>query len=150
MRGLDAACSCGPASRPRLLPRRRSAAIGPLKWALRVLGLVAALALAACTSAGGAPASEYGPLRVSLVEDYFWPAPAEIGGEAGAAEIDVFPLVTALVVQRRDGRPLGPGDEAASRDAARAYCRDRGLRFPSGSQSRLSDGAWAFPACAGN
>lgn len=115
----------------------------PVYRALRALGLGAGLALAACTGAGGTSTMDHGALRVTLVEDYYWPA-------SGPSEIEVFPLVTALVVSRRDGRPLDTRDEGISREAADAYCSERGLRFPAESASRLNDGAWAFPPCIGN
>ena len=112
----------------------------------RGVGIALLLAVSACTSADApsVAAQENGLLRVSLVEDYYWPSPAANGE---GPEVEVFPLVTALVVDRRDGRPLAPRDEAASREAARAYCDANGQRFPAEAPARLSGGAWAFPPC---
>ena len=96
--------------------------------------LLLAIVFAGCTSAGEPT------LRVMLVDDYYWPQQAAPG-------IEVFPLVTALVVDRRDGSPLRPADEAASRAAARAWCEGEGRQLTVAAQSRFADGKWAFAPC---
>jgi hypothetical protein len=112
---------------------------------LRTAG-VALAALVACTpvseSPGGSPAAD--SLRVSLVEDYYWPSEAST---SGGVAIDVFPLVTALVVESRSGRPLTAEDEAVSREAASAHCGAAGQVFAQSSNAHLSEGAWAFSPC---
>ena len=110
---------------------------------LRIVSVLSIAALAGCTSL---QASEDAALRVRQVDDYYWPQ--AVAGPAQRAEtIDVFPLVTALLVERRDGRPLGLDDEAASRAAARAVCAARGERHGEAALSRLQEGTWAFSTC---
>jgi hypothetical protein len=109
------------------------------------LSLLSALALGACVATGASVQTVQGvALQVATDEEYFWPASfAHEGGE-----IDVFPIVTALVVTRRDGAPLGTADEVAARTAVEAHCAGLGLGAPA-ADSRMADGAWAFPLCAG-
>lgn len=108
--------------------------------------LLPMLVVAAC-SAGPGSSVDGGALTVALDESYYWPADAAVATSGGAAQsIDVFPLVTALVVTRRDGTAMTEGDEEFARAAAEAHCRGMGRQVP-GDQSRLADGAWAFPAC---
>lgn len=116
---------------------------------VRAGGLAALLSLASCLAADppSVATMERGALRVTLVEDYLWPGALTTDDpDGGRLEVDVFPLVTALVVGRHDGRPMRPQDESAGREAARAYCDARGQRLPAGA-GRLNDGAWAFPPC---
>lgn len=105
------------------------------------------------TAAGCVPAPADSPavapppgLKVTLDKARYWPATAP---EAEGAE--VFPLVPALVVARKDGRPLGPGDEAAARQAVEAHCRGLG-KAPPGTDAQYASegkdaGSWAFTPC---
>jgi hypothetical protein len=128
-----------------------AALLAPLRQVFRFSGTIPLLALVACMNAEKPPVlvAQGGALRVTLTQDYFWPSPVKTRGTDGEIhEIQPFPYVTALVVDSPDGRPLGPREEAAAREAVGAYCRERGERFPSGASGRLSKGAWAFPTCA--
>src|ERR687890_642004 len=104
--------------------------------------------LVACVPVGRSSAllAEDGrELRVTLTQDYFWPTSKAVTGSDGEQHmIDVFPLVTAMVVSRFDGKPLHHEDELLSRTAAQRYCAASGKRFPEGTAGRLSEGAWAF------
>lgn len=117
---------------------------------VRASTLILCCALSGCTTASppaGAGEAE-GPLRVKLVEDYYWPSAVAGRGLGGTdTEIEVFPLVPALVVEHRDGRPLGADEEGASRAAAGRHCAALGLRFVPDATGRLADGAWAFAPC---
>ena len=116
---------------------------------MRGYTLLAMLAVAACSAEPGrsSPPVDGGALIVALDESYYWPAEAAVATSAGAAQsIDVFPLVAALLVSRRDGTAMTEGEEDWARAAAEAHCRGLGRQVP-GDQSRLADGAWAFPAC---
>lgn len=111
--------------------------------------LLPLLVLTACSAEPGRSNRPLvgGALIVALDESYYWPAEAAVATSAGAAQsIDVFPLVTALVVTRRDGTAMTEGEEDLARATAEAHCRGLGRQVP-GDQSRLADGAWAFPAC---
>ena len=79
-------------------------------------------------------------LRVDLVEDFYW---AE--SPADHPEVEVFPLVTALVVSDPH-RPMSEADGAAARAAATAHCRELGISAYN-PRSRFSDGTWAFSNC---
>jgi len=112
-----------------------------------------ALCLCACVAGGTSVQSVDGMvLRVMTDDSYFWPETTTTPGADGQSIlIDVFPLVTALVVTRRDGGELGRTDEARARAAATAHCAALGRTGPpSGStsaDSRLAAGAWAFFPC---
>jgi len=107
------------------------------------LPLLAALMLGACVSAGGSAQSVAGvELQVTLDDGYYWPSGAQVGPDI----ISTFPIVTALVVTRRDGAPLGVGDEALARSAANAHCAALG-EGPPGPDSRHAEGAFAFYPC---
>jgi hypothetical protein len=116
--------------------------------ALRQVPLLALAALlAGCLSTPpppevGSPAAP--TLRVRAVADYYWPAPKTVGD----VEIEVFPVVDVLVVDRPGGPPLGPGDVAASRRAARAYCSARGGTLGQDAEARVADGTIAFRTCS--
>jgi hypothetical protein len=84
-----------------------------------------------------------GSLHVSLADDVYWPQPVR----RGDAEIEVFPLVTALVVDRPGGDPLTRSDRAASEEAVKAFCRDRGQRSAPLTVARWDSGTWMFPPC---
>ncbi|GAB1364384.1 hypothetical protein MASR1M32_36200 [Rhodobacter sp.] len=100
------------------------------------------LTAAACVSAEGSVQTVDGrALRVTQVEDYYWPA-----SPAANPEVEVFPLVTALVVGAADGSALGRSDESAARAAATAHCAALGTAAYAPS-SRLAEGAWAFSPC---
>ena len=87
-------------------------------------------------------------LSVAIVEDYLWPESVEVRSPSGEVNvIDVFPLVTALVVSAADGSALGQGDESASRAAAESFCVLGGGRFDPEGKSKLSEGPWAFQSC---
>lgn len=87
-------------------------------------------------------------LSVAIVEDYLWPESVEVRSPSGEVNmIDVFPLVTALVVSAADGSALGQGDEGASRAAAESFCVLGGGRFDTEGKSRLNEGRWAFQSC---
>lgn len=106
--------------------------------------LLSGLALAACVTTGASVQTVDGmALQVAAVEDYYWPA-----SPPGNPEIEVFPLVDALVVSRRDGAALTMADEGTALQAARAHCAELGLG-KTGSASHFADGAWAFYPCAG-
>jgi hypothetical protein len=109
--------------------------------------LALAVLLAGCLSTP--PAPEVGStatptLWVRAVGDYYWPSPTTVGD----VEVEVFPVVDALVVDRPGGLPLGPGDVAASRRAARAYCSTRGGTLGQDAEARVADGTIAFRACS--
>ncbi len=108
-----------------------------------ILWRLAPLAFLAACVAGGPSVQTAGGMDLTVTEDdmYLWPTDMP-----GHPEVDVFPLVTALVVARRDGVALDTGDEAAAREAVTAFCADQGLAGP-GPSSRFADGAWAFYPC---
>lgn len=100
------------------------------------------LATAACVAPEG-PVQTVGgrALKVTQVEDYSWPA-----SPAANPEVEVFPIVTALVVSAADGSALGRADESAARAAATAHCAALGSAGYAPS-SRFAEGAWAFSPC---
>ncbi len=111
--------------------------------ALRLLACIAPLVCLAACVGGNASVQTAGGLDLTVTQDdmYLWPADMP-----GHPEVDVFPLVTALVVARRDGVALTEADEPAAREAVTAFCADQGLAG-SGPSSRFADGAWAFYPC---
>lgn len=80
-------------------------------------------------------------LSVTLDDNYYWYATVP-----GHPDAEVFPIVTALVVARRDGGALTEDDEAAALDAANAHCAGLGLGA-TGPASNFADGTWAFSPC---
>jgi hypothetical protein len=107
-----------------------------------------ALFLSACVASQGASVQRVDgvALQVATDDGYYWPAP--VPDPASGTEIEVFPLVTALVVTRRDGLPMDRSAEAVARQAANAHCAGLGLGGP-GASARYANGAWAFFPCAG-
>lgn len=115
-----------------LTPRRVAGCRHPSGCRLS-LGLAGLLAACAAPQGGA-------KLRVERVEGFPWPAEARAG-------VEVFPLVTALVVAHPSGGALGPDDAAASFAAARDWCRAQGADLAARAPARLNAGRWAFPAC---
>jgi hypothetical protein len=112
------------------------------------LALLYSLLLAACVAPGTSVQTIDGTrLTVRTDDNYFWPDSFVHKDTDGTdIVIDVFPIVTALVVSRADGKPLTEADEAIARQAVNFYCDDSGAGLP-GSGSRFADGTWAFDLC---
>jgi hypothetical protein len=104
--------------------------------------------LAACVSSDTSIQSIDGTrLSVRHDDNYFWPDSFEHTYPDGAEiVIDVFPIVTALVVSRTDGAALTEADEDMARRAVNFYCDDTSAGLP-GPKSRFADGSWAFGLC---
>jgi hypothetical protein len=106
------------------------------------------LLLAACVSPGGSVQVIDGTrLNVRQDDNYYWPEPTMMRSSTGEmVEVEPFPLVSALVVTRSDGKALAEADEDIARSAANRYCDGSGAGLP-GSESRFADGTWAFSLC---
>ena len=97
---------------------------------------------AACFSADGSVQTVEGrAMKVTLVQDYYWPA-----SPPANPEVEVFPIVTALVVSAADGSALARTDETSALTAATTHCAALGSAAYAPS-SRFADGAWAFSPC---
>lgn len=80
-------------------------------------------------------------------DDYFWPDSMTGQNPDGTVlAIDVFPIVTALVVSAPGGPPIERADETAAYAAVQAHCHTRGLT-PPGPYSRFDGNTWAFSDC---
>jgi hypothetical protein len=109
---------------------------------IRFVPLGFLLTLGACVAASGSVQTVDGKaLRVTLVEDFYWASSIP-----GHPEVEVFPLVTALVVSPVSGGSLTQGDEAAARAAVTAHCAALGVEDYDPS-SNFSDDGWAFSPC---
>jgi hypothetical protein len=113
-----------------------------------LIAILALLLLTACVSPDASTQSIDGTrFGVRLDDHYFWPDSFSHKDTDGTEIIiDVFPIVTALVVSRADGVALAEADEAKAREAVEAHCAARG-KGPPVNSSRLADGAWAFMLC---
>jgi hypothetical protein len=106
------------------------------------------LLLAACVASSTSVQTIDGTrLTVRTDDNYYWPAPTMMRSSTGEmVEVEPFPIVTALVVARADGKALTEADEDLARRAANFYCDDTGAGLP-GPSSRFAEGAWAFGLC---
>ncbi|MCU0828747.1 MAG: hypothetical protein MUE52_15430 [Tabrizicola sp.] len=113
-----------------------------------ILALICGPLLAACVAADASVPTIDGTRLTVLQDDtYYWPAPRLMRSSTGEmVEVEPFPIVTALVVARADGKALTEADEDIARRAANFYCDDTGAGLP-GPSSRFADGAWAFGLC---
>lgn len=85
---------------------------------------------------------------VKLEDEFFWPeSTTEQRPDGTVYQIEVFPIVTALVVSRTDGAPMSETDEGTARAAVEAHCRALKMGAP-GPKNRFAEGAWAFFPCS--